>query len=103
MPNGEYGERVARLEAEVRGLREAVTTLHVRIEGPPRKDSISGRMHTLESSEAAAKAAEAALVAAHAVSSQSFSRRQKIAGLVLGLLTTGAAVGAFVLALISAT
>lgn len=103
MSPGEAGERIAALEATLVGILSDVAELQRELAGPPRQDSIRGRLHRLESSDAAAKAAEAALVAARAVQGQTFSRRQKIAGLVLALIVAGAAVGGLVLEIIAAT
>jgi hypothetical protein len=60
------GERVARLEVELRELRRDHDGLYVAVEGPPRVESVKGRLHTLEASEAATAVASQALAQAQA-------------------------------------
>lgn len=92
----EWADSERRLLAEIAEIQREIA-------GPPRQESLRGRLHRLETADAAAKAATAALEAARAVQSRTFSRREKIVGMLLALVTTAAAVGAFVLSLIAAT
>lgn len=90
---GRIEDRVERVQGqvietrgEVREARADIQELTVLISGPPRDDSLRGRLHKLEDSEATAKAAEAALTAAKAMYERRgetlFTRRQTIAVLV---------------------
>jgi hypothetical protein len=110
----DIAERLARVEEQVRALRDTVRAeaesiredyraMHEQLHGPPWERSIRGRLHQLETNDAAAVAARAALEAATAVRGRTFGRREKIVGLALGVVGTGCAVGAFVLALLAAT
>lgn len=88
-----FEERVSKIEQKV---TETNTQLHearrdiqdilVTIQGPPRTESIRGRIHRLENSEAAAKAAQAALEAVQAVREDTTDRRLSRAEKKLGLL-----------------
>jgi len=83
---GKVEQEVVATGVEVREARRDISDLAVLIQGPPRDESIRGRLHRLEDSEATAKAANAALTAAKAMYEQStekrFSRREKLVGLV---------------------
>lgn len=87
-----HGERLRALETLVIGLQADMRDLTVLIEGPPREDSLRGRLHRLESNEAAAHAAAAALEAARAMREHAFSRGQKLIALVFAVVTTGCTV-----------
>lgn len=87
-----HGERLRALETLVVGLQADMVELSRVIEGPPREDSLRGRLHRLESNEAAAHAAAAALEAARALRDHTFSRGQKLIALMFGLVTTSCAV-----------
>lgn len=78
------GERLARLEQQMFELREDVHSIDRALNGPPREESFRGRLHLLETSDAAAKAAEAALSAVRVMQRESWSSFQKV-------LVTGAA------------
>lgn len=80
----ELGERMAALETEVRGMRDDLIVIERSINGPPRSESLRGRIHALESSDAAANAAAAALEAVKVMRRDGWSAFQK-------LLVTGAA------------
>lgn len=80
----ELGERMAALETEVKGMREDLAVIERSINGPPRDESIRGRLHLLETSDAAAKAATAAIEAVKVMRRDSWSSFQKA-------LVTGAA------------
>jgi hypothetical protein len=77
--------------------------MHEQVHGPPWERSVRGRLHVLESSEAATRTAEAALEAAKAMQGRTWSRRSKVLAAAIGIVTASCAVGAFVLALIAAT
>lgn len=67
------------------GLREDVAAIERALNGPPRDESFRGRLHKLENSDAAARAAASALDAARAIRADTWSTFQK-------LLVTGAAI-----------
>lgn len=84
---GRVEQEVVASGVEVREARRDIADLAVLIQGPPRDDSIRGRLHKLEDSEATAKAANAALTAAKAMyehsSDKRFSKREKIGGVLV--------------------
>lgn len=89
----EVGERIVRVEEQLRNLQGDVEALDRQISGPPREESIRGRLHKLENADAAARAATAALAAAKAVQRQGWSQRERVglfviaaAGVVLGVV-----------------
>lgn len=105
-------ERIATLESELRGLRGKISDdlanlrndlaeLEVEVHGPPREHSLRGRVHTLEQSDAAARAAQAALEAARAVQDRTWSGRRQVIAFTVGLCVSGAAIGGFVLQVIA--
>lgn len=65
-------------------MREDLAELGKAINGPPRAESLRGRVHVLETSDAAAKAAAAAVEAVKVMRRDGWSSFQKI-------LVTGAA------------
>lgn len=71
-------ERLARLEEQMKGMREDMAELRRSLEGPPRDESIRGRLHVLETNDAAAVAARAALEAARAAQGQSWTRKERV-------------------------
>lgn len=75
MESDEVVERLARLEVNMSDLKQDVAQILVQIQGPPREDSLRGRIHKVESSTAAAKAAEAALTIARDIHAQNNERR----------------------------
>lgn len=84
---GKVEQEVVATRVEVREARRDISEVLVVIQGPPRDESIRGRLHRLEDSEATAKAAEAALTMAKTVRDQSsekrFTKREKAAGLFI--------------------
>lgn len=82
-------ERLVRLEEGQKDMKDDLRAIRTQIEGPPREDSLRGRLHKLEGSEAAAKAAEAALKAVTAMRLQAgdrrFSRRDKLVTAAVGV------------------
>ena len=84
---GKVEQEVVATRVEVREARIDIGELVTSIQGPPRDDSIRGRLHRLEDSEATAKAAEAALTMAKTVHAQqgerTFTRREKVAGVFI--------------------
>lgn len=96
-------ERIAVLETRLQGLAKDVQAMHQEIHGPPRNESIRGRLHYLEDSERAVKLAQATLETAKSVQARTWSRRRQLVVFSVGLVTAAAAVGGFVLALIAAT
>lgn len=89
----ELGERLAALETEVKGMRDDLIVIERRINGPPRSESLSGRVHALESSDAAAKAATAALDAVKVMRRDGWSAFQK--ALVTGAALVAAAASVY--------
>ena len=77
-------ERLVRVEEKVNVLHDDLLEVKLAINGPPREESVRGRLHRLESNEAAAKAAEAALTAARALhderSEKKFTKLDKVIG-----------------------
>lgn len=59
--HSEIGERVAALEERLRAHAEAHRELVAIVSGPPRDESLRGRVHVLEGESAAAKVASEAL------------------------------------------
>lgn len=93
--DSEILERLVRLEEGQEDLKDDVRAIRVQMEGPPRDESIRGRLHKIETSEATANAAKAALAAAEASRKQAqvmrqqasenrFTKREKVTGLLLG-------------------
>jgi len=84
---GKVEQEVVATRVEVLEARKDISELVVVIQGPPRDDSIRGRLHRLEDSEATAKAAEAALTMAKTVRDQqgerTFTKREKTAGVLI--------------------
>lgn len=78
----------ARVTDEGATIRQMLAELRHQLEGPPRGDSIRGRLHVLENDTAAARAATAALEAARAVQAGAFTRKERIVVAVLALITT---------------
>lgn len=72
------GERLAAVEQRVEDLRSDIRVMQRTIEGPPREESIRGRLHKLESSDVAAQAASAALETARSIRDRALSRSEKI-------------------------
>lgn len=117
MSPAELGERLAALEAQFAALRDTVTQDHrrlgeelrrlrIQLEGPPRDESLRGRLHKLEQAEHAAKAATAALEAAReirdAAGERRFSRRERVVIVCTAVLGSLLALGTFSLALVAA-
>lgn len=89
-------ERTVRIEEQLSSFAKDHRAILVTLQGPPRADSIRGRLHKLEDDRAAASAAESALAAARLINEQSrernersrdrrFSRREKVAGLAAAI------------------
>lgn len=80
-------QRITRLETRTDDLEEDMREVKRVIDGPPRNDSIRGRLHILESDRAAATAAEAAVTAALAIresaKERTFGKREKVIALTL--------------------
>lgn len=82
------GERLAAVEQRVEDLRSDIRVVQRTIEGPPREESIRGRLHKLESNDIAAQAATAALETARTLRDRSLSRSEKIVvALFTGVIT----------------
>ena len=77
--------RLAVLEQRVLSAEADIRDLWVAIQGPPRDDSIRGRLHVLEQAEAAANAATAAVEAVKLVGRQRFTRGEKLFGIFVSL------------------
>lgn len=112
----ELGERIVALEqqvlalrdtvrAEAASIREDLLALHEQIHGPPWERSIRGRLHTLETTEAAARAAEVALETARELQAQAgerrFSRRERAAIVATAVLGAGCAIGTLALGIVA--
>jgi len=67
--------RGARLEQRVTNHGREIDALRLRIDGPPRNESLSGRIHSLENDRAAANAAHAALQVAEEIRRDRDDRR----------------------------
>lgn len=65
------------LEEALRQLRAEHADLAARLDGPPWERSVRGRLHSLESSEAAAKAASSALAEAQAERRRARQERER--------------------------
>lgn len=82
-------ERTARVEQRVTNHGEELDSLKQRLDGPPREDSLSGRIHRLESDAVAATAAKAALEEVRKLrteqSDRQWSRGDKIAATLIGV------------------
>ena len=82
-------ERLVRLEEGQKDMKEDLTAIRAQIEGPPREESLRGRVHRLESSDAAARAAQAAIIAAKGIQDRAgdrrFSRREKTVAATVGV------------------
>jgi len=76
--NDDLGVRLAVLEERLKDVQTDVRDLVVVIQGPPREESIRGRLHRLESADAAANAAAAALATARELHARALTRMQKI-------------------------
>lgn len=92
----EIGERLAALEQEVKGMRRDIGELDRALNGPPRDESFRGRLHALESSDNAARAAAAAVDAVKVMRRDGWSAFQKF-------LVTAAALTAAAAAIYNAT
>lgn len=95
------GERLAVLEERVREMQDDMREVRVAISGPPREDSIRGRLHKLEDDSAAANAAKAALEAAQALREQQGVMQltvvEKRVGMVLGVVVAFCALAGLIL------
>lgn len=82
--------RISSLEVRVDGLEDSIRRMRTRIEGPPREESLSGRVHKLENDASAARAAAAAIRGAEMLREQhddrSFSRKERLLALALALV-----------------
>lgn len=81
--------RIAVCEQRISEAEEDIRKVYTLLEGPPRDESIRGRLHVLETSQAAAKAATAAVEAVKLVQStqatRRFSRAEKLAALTISV------------------
>jgi hypothetical protein len=88
--------RLAVCEQRIKEAEEDIRMLHQAMEGPPRDQSIRGRLHMLENSNAAALAGQAAVNAARMLTNQrkdrKFSRGETIFGVVFGAPIAASAV-----------
>ena len=75
--------RLAVCEQRIKEAEEDIRMLHIMLEGPPRDESVRGRLHRLEANNAAANAATAAVEAVKLVKQQKFTRGEKLIGLVI--------------------
>jgi hypothetical protein len=75
MSTNDLAAQLARLDQRVTGHGEEIDALRLRIDGPPRNDSLSGRIHSLENDRAAANAAHAALKVAEEIRKEREDRR----------------------------
>lgn len=82
---GEEAARLAVCEQRITEAEEDIRKVYTILEGPPRDESIRGRLHLLETSQAAAHAATAAVEAVKLVSRQRFTRGEKLIGLVFSV------------------
>jgi hypothetical protein len=98
---------VAALEAQFKTLDEDHRELYRFVHGPPREESIRGRLHILESDTVAAKAAHAALEAAQMLRQtqqvQQFTRVEKLVGLSFAAVVAATTVINLILAVIHHT
>lgn len=101
------GERVAALEARADSHEADLRELYRDIHGPPRDESIRGRLHILENDTAAARAAHAALETAQALrdtqGTRSFSRFEKTLGLIFAGMLTASSITGLILTVIHYT
>jgi len=98
----EIGERMARAEQQIEDVKGDVSDIRREIFGPPRDDSVKGRLHVLENDRVAASAAEAALTVAKELrddrSHRAWSTREKVAALVLSAILATSPYAMFFLA-----
>ncbi len=93
MSSDDLRERVARLEVMLGETNADVAQLHAAVHGPPRIESVRGRLHLLENNNAAANAATAAIDAMKMMQEQTVTRRFTRAQIVIGLLFAGLVAG----------
>ena len=93
-------ERISKLEVRTDDLEEDMREVKRIIDGPPRPDSLRGRLHALESDRAAARAAEAAVSAALAIrestSERVFGKREKLIALALAVVVVFLQLASFI-------
>ena len=77
--------RLAVLERRIQDAEDDIRNIWVNIQGPPRDDSLRGRLHILEQNNAAANAATAAVEAVKLVQRQRFTRGEKVFGLLMSI------------------
>ena len=70
--------RLAVVEQRIKEAEEDIRMFRQQLDGPPRDESIRGRLHMLETSDNAAKAAAAAVEAVKLVNRQRFTRGEKL-------------------------
>jgi len=83
------GVRFAEINGRLRSLEEKVEDLIELIHGGPsvtRSDSLRGRLHTLETANAAAAAAQAALDAVRSLQVRRLGRAEKFAAILFGFV-----------------
>lgn len=79
-------DRLARLEEQMRSLRDDIAEIGRAIHGP--NGSIRNRIHTLENDAHAARAAAQALAEIRKQQGEGFTKRQQIAVLIFGLIAS---------------
>lgn len=84
---GRVEQQLVETRSDVKEARADIHEILVTIQGPPREESLRGRLHRVEDNQSAAKAAEAALTAAKSFyersSEKRFSKWEKLAGLLI--------------------
>lgn len=79
-------ERFAHIEGRLVRLEEDMRDVAIALNGPPRAESVRGRLHLLESSELGAKAAEAALGMARELHDRRLTKWEKLAAIGFGFI-----------------
>lgn len=98
----DIGERVTRVEQMIVDTNKDVADLYVIVQGPPRDESIRGRLHHLESSQVAASAAEAALIVAKQLrddrSHRAWTKTEKLLALAISVMAVSSPWAMFLIA-----
>ena len=87
------------LETRADNMQEEIRELVVQLEGPPRGDSLRGRVHKLENDHAAANAAAAAVEAAKLMEGRSVSWKLRLIVAAGGLIVVVCTIVSTIIAL----
>lgn len=77
IPDNSFGERMARVEEQVRQMKNEIAELNRALNGP-NGSSLRARVHKLENDSAAASAAHAALAAFQQMRGQTWTRKERL-------------------------